>query len=79
MKHFISSQDLLQFLYEEVDYLQKMAIEKALQEDPELRQEWEALLSSYQLLQAEQFQEILPDELAIQNILAYSQNSLTAL
>jgi uncharacterized membrane protein YkgB len=79
MKHFISSQDLLQFLYEEVDYLKKMAIEKALQEDPELREEWEALLSSYQLLQAEHFQEVLPDELAIQNILAYSQNSLTAL
>ena len=79
MKHFFDYTDLLQLLYGELDYLQKMAIEKALKEDAQLRAEWETLLMTYELLEwgQNEAKELQPEGRCLEQILTYSQNSLT--
>lgn len=78
MKHIITQNDLLLYLYNEVSYLEKMAIERQLKTNLRLQKELESLRSMYveldQVIAAEQ-QTTAPSALSLQNILNYSQRS----
>jgi hypothetical protein len=78
MKHIITQNDLLLYLYNEVSYLEKLAIEQALKTNLHLQKELQNLRSM-----DEQLEEIIdtkqntaaPSALSLQNILNYSQRS----
>ncbi len=81
MKHIITQNDLLLYLYDEVSYLEKLAIERQLRTDERLRKELEEL-SALQMqldnfMQATE-EEMMPAAINVQNILHYSQRSKQA-
>lgn len=78
MKHIITHNDLLLYMYNEVSFLERMAIERELKVNPVLQAELEELRQSCEQLDiflAMDTQEMEPSNLSIQNILNYSQES----
>ena len=63
--------DLLRYLYGELDIEQKKVVEAALEADPELRDKMKTLSTSKKRLDALSYS---PDDSTIENILAYSKN-----
>lgn len=72
MKHRFTSFDLVRYLYQEVSYLEHLAIEKALKSDTELAAELEQLQAGYDVLDE---LELAPSACSIQNILNHSSRS----
>jgi len=72
MKHQFTTHDLIRFMYNEVTFLEKAAIEKALQADTSLIKEFEQLQHSHDTLDNIEMQ---PSVTSIQNILSYSSSS----
>lgn len=63
--------DLLRYLYGELNAEQKKFVEAALEADPELRDKMKTLSASKKRLDALSYS---PEDSTIQNILAYSKN-----
>ncbi|BDS14823.1 hypothetical protein [Aureispira anguillae] len=72
MKHKITKGDLVRDIYGEVNYLKKMAIQKAKQSDSDIQEEHNDLKKAQDLLNTV---EIQPPSFVIQNILNYSKSS----
>jgi hypothetical protein len=72
MRHQITKEDLVRDIYGEADYLEKMAIQKAKQSNPEIKEDYDSLKKAQQLLDTVDFQ---PPNFVIQNILNYSKSS----
>lgn len=78
MKHIITQNDLLLYLYNEVSYLEKMAIEQALKTNAQLQKELQNLRAmDEQLIDVIDTEQTAaaPSVLSLQNILNYSQRS----
>ena len=75
MKHDITALDLLLYLYDEVSYLKKMAIEHELAQNIDLRYELEQLRQTNELLDAAHEEQ--PPAPVLQNILQYSRSTST--
>jgi type II secretory pathway component PulM len=78
MKHIITQNDLLLYLYNEVSYLEKMAIEQALKTNAQLQKELQNLRAmDEQLIDIIDTEKTAaaPSDLSLQNILNYSQRS----
>ena len=78
MKHIITQNDLLLYLYNEVSYLEKMAIEQALKTNVQLQLELQNLRAmDEQLIDIIDTEKTAaaPSALSLQNILNYSQRS----
>lgn len=78
MKHIITQNDLLLYLYNEVSYLEKMAIEQALKTNAQLQKELQNLRAmDEQLIDVIDTEQTAaaPSALSLQNILNYSQRS----
>lgn len=73
MKHDITALDLLLYLYNEVSYLEKMAIESELSRNAVLRAELDELRLAQGLLHGNN--ELQPPADVLQNVLAYSKAS----
>lgn len=72
MKQQFTTNDLLRYLYNEVSYLERIAIEKALKSDAILAESLEALEAGHATLDEV---ELVPSNLSIQAILNYSGSS----
>lgn len=72
MKHYISALDLLLYLYGEVSYLEKMAIEQELARNEALRTELEQIRKEQTLL-GEQPVLLEPPVSVLDSVLAYSR------
>ena len=72
MKHRFTTFDLVRFLYQEVSYMERIAIQKALKSDTALAEEFEQLQAGSSMLNE---LELAPSALSIQNILNYSSSS----
>lgn len=78
MKHIITQNDLLLYLYNEVSYLEKLAIEQALKTNAQLQKELQNLRAmDEQLIDIIDTEKTAaaPSDLSLQNILNYSQRS----
>lgn len=74
MKHRFTTFDLVRFLYQEVSYMERIAIQKALKSDTALAEEFEQLQAGSSMLNLNEL-ELAPSALSIQNILNYSSSS----
>ena len=72
MKHQFTTFDLVRYLYQEVSYLERIAIEKALKSDKVLATEFDQLQMGADILDE---LELAPSALSIQNILNHSSSS----
>jgi len=72
MKHQITKEDLVRDIYGEADYLEKMAIQKAKNSDPKIKEGYKSLKKAKELLDTINLQ---PPSFIIQNILNYSKSS----
>ena len=70
MKHLCTQDDLIRFIYKETNASETIAISEALCENPVLVEQYEDLLTGYQMLPKAKFS---PSSSAIQNILGYSE------
>ena len=73
MKYHISADDLIRYIYQEVSFLEKMAIEKAMRHNSQLREDYQQLIAAQKSLN--QIVDDNPNESALTRILAYSQLS----
>ena len=78
MRHDFSALDLVRYLYKETSYLETLALEKALRENEALREEFEDLQLSQNLLYLEQ-EELQPEAANLDFILGYSQDKKSSL
>lgn len=72
MRHTITTTHLIRYVYNEVSYLEKMAIELAIKNEESVRFEYEQLLAAQEVLDGV---ELMPATSSIQNILNYSSSS----
>jgi len=72
MRHDITTLDLIAYCYEELSYMEKMAIEHALQNNEALRKEYEQLLLAQNTLNE---LELMPKQGTVDAILNYSKKS----
>ncbi len=72
MRHDITTLDLIAYCYEDISYMDKMAIEHALQQNEALRKEYEQLLLAQNTLDE---LELMPNQQTIDAILNYSNES----
>lgn len=72
MKHQITKEDLVRDIYGEADYLEKMAIQKAKHTDSKIKEDYDSLKKTQQLLDTVDIQ---PPSFVVQNILNYSKSS----
>lgn len=76
MKQHFTHNDLLRYIYNEVSYLEKLAIELELQRDEALLAEYMQLCQVHaQLDELLEEEELAPSSVCVHNILAYSQSS----
>lgn len=74
MKHDITTLDLILYLFNEVTYMKKLAIEHALSSNPDLRAELDELrLANMPFDECESL--IEPPAAVVQNILNYSRTT----
>lgn len=72
MKQTFTNNDLVSFIYKETSALKTVAIEEALEQDAELFDNYQALMSGYMELPRATF---APSSSALQNILKYSSQA----
>jgi len=72
MRHDITTLDLIAYCYGELSYMDKMAIEHALQNNEALRKEYEQLVLAQNTLDE---LELMPNQNTINAILNYSSQS----
>lgn len=72
MKHTFTSNHLIQHLYNELDYLNELAMQQALKQDDVLRRKYERFKATKNRLKKVTKE---PSAKTLQNILAYSSNS----
>lgn len=74
MKYHISADDLIRYIYKEVSFMEKLAIEKAIRRDPHLREQYQELTRAFhqldELANLEQ-----PNTEVLDNVLMYSKLS----
>ena len=75
MKQHFTHNDLLRYIYNEVSYLEKLAIELELQRNEALLTEYMQLCESSAQLDDLLDEELSPSSVCVHNILAYSQSS----
>jgi len=73
MKHDYTTQNLIQFIYGECDLFQKLETEFALENDPELRREYDNLVGAYNDLPKIKFS---PSKSTVKSILEFASNNL---
>jgi hypothetical protein len=73
MKHHISADDLIRYIYKEVSFLEKMAINKAIHQNLNLREQYQNLLEAHQNLNETLLDN--PNANVLDNILYYSRLS----
>jgi hypothetical protein len=72
MKHQFTTHHLIGYIYNELSYMELVAMEKALKEDAALAAKLAILKESHKALEELQLE---PSKLSIQNILNYSKSS----
>lgn len=72
MRHIITTTHLIRYMYNEVSYLEKMAIELAIKNEESVRSEYQQLQATHALLDGST---LMPETSSIQNILNYSSSS----
>jgi len=72
MRHTITTTHLIRYVYNEVSYLEKMAIELAIKNEDSVRSEYEQLQAAQEVLDNSI---LMPETSSIQNILNYSSSS----
>jgi len=72
MKHQFTTHHLISYLYNELGYMERVALEKALKEDALLAAQFEQIQDSHETIEEI---ELMPSSLSIQNILNYSKSS----
>lgn len=78
MKHIITHNDLLLYMYNELSFLERIAIERELKVNPALQAELDQMRQTCEQLDiflAMDTEEMEPSNLSIQNILNHSQES----
>jgi|NOAtaT_7_FD_contig_41_7302547_length_397_multi_5_in_0_out_0_1 hypothetical protein len=72
MKHQFTTHHLIRYIYNELGYMERVALEKALKEDAALAAQFEQIQDSQDTIEE---MELMPSSLSIQNILNYSKSS----
>lgn len=72
MKQQFTKEDLVRDIYGESSYLEKMAIQKAKENDSEVKEDYKSLKKAKNLLDSVDIQ---PPSFIVQNILDYSKSS----
>ena len=72
MRHTITTTHLIRYIYNEVSYLEKMAIELAIKNEESVRSEYQQLQAAHEILDGST---LMPETSSIQNILNYSSSS----
>ncbi len=74
MKYHISADDLIRYLYQEVSFMEKLAIEKAIRRDAPLREQYQELARTLHSLDELILLES-PKQPILDNVLMYSKLS----
>jgi len=74
MKQQFTSKDFIRDIYGESSYLEKMAIQKAKKDDPEMNEEYKSLEKTKQLLDTV---ELEPPTFVVNNILNFNEQGST--
>jgi metal-dependent amidase/aminoacylase/carboxypeptidase family protein len=74
MKYHISADDLIRYIYKEVSFMEKLAIEKAIRRDAHLREQYQEMSRAFHQLDELSHLES-PTTGVLDNILTYSKLS----